>query len=538
VLMLPYSDEIRAGSKGVPFAGWKDIHTCGGPCNYLDSMYTSPSDFFQPKREPGDSRAISMWGEMLGAASPDDYDKLVHSFDSAHPSGYELDDMSKVLAGYHQYLDKWGFRKAFPTDSSLFQAIGYRTYYFWQRVIEQSRTDNINDFLVISGWESTTIDNHSGLVDNHRFFKGDPKIIAQACQPEMLFIQPRRMIVAKTEKDVVDVFLINEMNRTGAQTLKITAKRPDGSVVFTTEKACNAIGGDTFGQLLAEGIEIPPANAAGMMTIEATLTPTASESSVLKRTDQVEVVDVTGAPILQNVAVVEPDQEVSATLRDVFHIAPSKFLEASSSNHLDAIVIASKSNKNRLMDGDSKDGQISKAIFKNILGRVKADGTRLVLWPDNSFAAEAFVRELANEKIIKDWSPVENLNAPWFGSWFFLRKHWLLSGLPTDCAMDWRYGVSAFSGPEWLKESPGGSVTRGFVMDADGMEAFIGFGADHNPKVGTAGCVIPYGRGEIVFFSLPQMVRSLQPGKFAMNPVICQRMLGNALRATAPSKVE
>ena len=169
---------------------------------------------------------------------------------------------------------------------------------------------------------------------------------------------------------------------------------------------------------------------------------------------------------------------------------------------------------------------------------MKADGTRLVLWPDNSFAAEAFVRELANEKIIKDWSPVENLNAPWFGSWFFVRKHWLLSGLPTDCAMDWRYGVSAFSGPEWLKESPGGSVTRGFVMDADGMEAFIGFGADHNPKVGTAGCVIPYGRGEIVFFSLPQMVRSLQPGKFAMNPVICQRMLGNALRATAPSKVE
>ncbi len=96
--------------------------------------------------------------------------------------------------------------------------------------------------------------------------------------------------------------------------------------------------------------------------------------------------------------------------------------------------------------------------------------------------------------------------------------------------MDWRYGVSGFNGPEWLKESPGGSVTRGFVMEADGMDAFIGFGADHNPKVGTAGCVIPYGKGEIVFFSLPQMVRSLQPGKFAMNQVICEKMLGNALR--------
>jgi len=30
VLMLPYSDEIRYGSKAINFAGWKDVHTCGG----------------------------------------------------------------------------------------------------------------------------------------------------------------------------------------------------------------------------------------------------------------------------------------------------------------------------------------------------------------------------------------------------------------------------------------------------------------------------------------------------------------------------
>jgi beta-galactosidase len=416
---------------------------------------------------------------------------------------------------------------------SSLSMIGYRTYYFWQRVVEQSRADNINDFLVISGWESTTIDNHSGLVDNHRFFKSDPKVIAQACQPEMLFIQPRHMIVAKGDKDLVDIFLINEKNRSDAQTLKIVVKQSDGKVIFSTEKSCTAVGGDTFGQLLAEGIELPPADAAGMMTIEASLIPTARGVSTLTRKDQVEVVDVAGAPVLQNVVVVEPDQEVTATLRDVFHIAPLKLSEVPSSNHLDAIVLAPKSNRNRLLNGNNSGAEISKELFKSVLARVKEDGTRLVLWPDNSFAAEAFVRELGDEKIVKNWSGVENLNAPWFGSWFFVRKHWLLNGLPTDCAMDWRYGVSAFSGPEWLKESPGGSVTRGFVMDADGMDAFIGFGADHDPKVGTSGCVIPYGKGEIVFFSLPQMVRSLQPGKFAMNPVICQRLLGNALQATA-----
>ncbi len=197
--MLPYSDEIREGSKTLPYAGWRDTHTCGGPCNYLDNMYKNPLDFGQ-RRGDNDHRLINVWGEMLGAATPDDYDKLVHSFDAAHPTGYELDDMKQILGGYHQYLDKWGFRQAFPTDSLLFQALGYRMYYFWQRVVAQSRAANTNDYLVISGWESTTIDNHSGMVDNHRFFKGDPAVIAKATKPLMLFIQPRHMIVAKATR--------------------------------------------------------------------------------------------------------------------------------------------------------------------------------------------------------------------------------------------------------------------------------------------------------------------------------------------------
>ncbi len=296
VLMLPYSDEIRYGSKAINFAGWKDVHTCGGPCNYLDNLYTDPLHFSQ--RQPdADHKEICIWGETLGAATPDDYDHLVHSFDAAHPTGYELADMTKILNGYHQFLDKWGFRQAFPTDSSLFQAIGYRTYYFWQRIIEQTRMDNASDGIVISGWESTTIDNHSGMVDNHRFMKGDPKVIAEACQPEVLVIQPRHVIVARGETNLVDVFLINEVNRTGPQLLKLAARRSDGASAFATEITVTAQGGDTYGQLLAGAIEIPAADAAGIMTLEATLSPQSGDFSTLQRTGQVEVIDVAGAPI-------------------------------------------------------------------------------------------------------------------------------------------------------------------------------------------------------------------------------------------------
>jgi beta-galactosidase len=457
---------------------------------------------------------------------------LVHSFDADHPTGYELADMTKILNGYHQFLDKWGFRQAFPTDSSLFQAIGYRTYFFWQRIVEQTRMDNANDGIVISGWESTTIDNHSGIVDNHRFFKGDPKVIAEACQPEVLVIQPRHVIVAKGDKNLVDVFLINEVNRTGPQSLKLIARRPDGSIAFTTEKSVNSKGGDTYGQLLAEAIEIPAADVAGMLTLEATLTPRSGSFSTLHRTGQVEVIDVVGAPIFQNIAVLEPDQEVDTTLRDVFHVTPAKFSATAVSNHLDAIVLASKLNQQDLGNADSlkKPSEISKEVFKDALDHVHDDGICLILWPDNNRVAEAFAKELGKLNVVKYSGNVGNLNAPWFGSWNFVRKHWLLDGLPVDCAMDWRYGISAFNGPEWLKEKPGGSVTDGYLIDAPGMEVAVGFGADHNPNIGIAGCVIPYGKGKIVFYSLSQLVTSLQPGNYATHPVVAQRLLGNALR--------
>jgi beta-galactosidase len=532
VLMLPYTDEIRYGGKTLAFAGWKDVHTCGGPCNYLDNLYTDPTHFFQRQKET-DRKEICVWGETLGAATPDDYDRLVHSYDAAHGSGYELDDMTRILDGYHQYLDKWNFRKAFPTDSSLFQALGYRMYYFWQRIVEQSRADNANDSIVISGWESTTIDNHSGLLDNHRFFKSDPSVVAKACQPEMIFIQPRHMIEAKGDKELVDIFLLNETNRTGPQTLKFTARRPDGSVAMQIEKPAVAVGGDTYGQLLAEAIEVP-ADAAGMLALEATLTPAGSAACALEATDQVEVVALAGQPILNNIAVCESDHEVAQILKELFHVTPCDITALPASTRLDAIVLSTKSMSKTLAHTNSPDEhaepQITESCFDAALARVKDDGTRLVLWPDNNISANTFAKALAARHIVHYEGFAGNLGAPWFGSWYFVRQHWLLDGLPADCAMDWRYGISAFNGPSWLHDTPRGTDTEGLLLDAPGMEAVIGYGADHSPKIGTAGCVIPYGKGRIVLYCLPQLVRSLLPGDFAISPVICRRLLENALR--------
>lgn len=519
VRMMPYDDTIVYGSKTVPFAGWRDVHTCGGPCNYLDSLYLDP-DHFSQHWEPEAKGQIAIWGEALGAATPDDYDRLVHSFDAAHPTGYELDDMRTILDGYHTFLDKYGFRPEFPTDSSLFQAINARAYEFWRRIVEQSRFDDTMDGLVISGWESTSIDNHSGLLDNHRFFKGDPQTIAAATKPEVLVVQPRRVIVAKGDKATVDFYLINEVDRKGPQKLAIVARRPDGSVAFTDARTVEAKGGDTYGQLLAQEIQVP-ADAAGMLTIEASLTPVSGAGSTLTKHEPIEVLDVASGPLSTNVAVVENGDEVAKTLRS-WGVNPKPLDSA----QLDAIVIAPKATGH---DQNSAPKPSDELMIRS-LERVKNEGVRLVLWPDDNFRAENFVRQLREQRVTTGGDRVGNLNAPWFGDWFFVRKHWLLDGLPSGCAMDWRYGVSAFSGAGWLQENPGGAVADGYQLDAPGMEVAVGFGADHNPKVGVSGCVIPYGKGQIVLMALPQLVRSLGEGTYSISPVVARKLLANALR--------
>ena len=402
----------------------------------MDNLYTDPTHFGQ-RQPPEAAKEITVWGEMLGSGSPDDYDRLVHSFDAQHPSGYELDDMTKILAGYHDFLDKYGFRKAFPTDSSLFQAIGYRTYYFWQRVLEQARADNVNDGLVVSGWESTTIDNHSGIVDNHRFFKGDPRVFAKGTQPEDLFLQPRQMIVAKGGKDLVDVFLLNERQSQRPADAPLHGEEPR-----RLDRLHHAADGQRHGRRHLRAVDRGSDRGARERGGHARICRPASRrriptDGVLLGNDQIEVIDVPGAPIAQKIAVSEPDHEVADTLKNVFHVTPVVYAGATTAGPLDAIVLASKSSDSEL-DAKAEPGsangkgpaRVSRPLMEDALKRVHDDGTRLVLWADTNSAAEAFCKELARTGVATYGGYVGNLGAPWFGSWFFVRKHWLLDGLP------------------------------------------------------------------------------------------------------------
>ena len=72
------------------------------------------------------------------------------------------------------------------------------------------------------------------------------------------------------------------------------------------------------------------------------------------------------------------------------------------------------------------------------------------------------------------------------------------------------------------------------------MEVAVGFGADHSTRVGISGCVIPYGKGQIVLMTLPQEVRSLGEGDFAMSRVVAtlSDSRNNVIRSKTDGKTE
>ena len=340
VCMLPYSTNFLYDN-GTGYSGWNDQHTVGGPGNYQDSLYVNATSYshYQPN-----TNEIGMWGEMLGVGVPDDHQAIVNWYQTngVATTGYDLPLHQQVLSAYNGFLDKWGFRSSYPTASSLFYEIGKKSYFFWQKITENARMSDANDFMVISGWESTMIENHSGLVDSHRNFRTDPSIIRQAMNPEVLVIRPKRFVLKPGETANVNVHLINETGRSDAQTLTLTAHNPDGSILFTTNKSVTVTGGNVFGQVLATNLTFVAATN-GTVLIDGTLQPNGGAGDVLTNEVQLLVVDpAVGGPLPSRIVVCEAKNQITSTLSNVFNITA---LNNSSLNaSLDAIVMTPGAN--------------------------------------------------------------------------------------------------------------------------------------------------------------------------------------------------
>ncbi|HUO08391.1 MAG TPA: glycoside hydrolase family 2 TIM barrel-domain containing protein [Phycisphaerae bacterium] len=316
VLALPYSDEVLH-SDNSGFSGWWDQHTAmDSRGEYIDNMYTSPTDW---QYRTDNTKEIVCWGEMATGASPDDHSAVARWYAEREKPGYDRLAAETIRDSYQKFIDTYGFDAAFPTAESLFLGAGNKHYFSAARIFENARISDPVDYIVLSGWESTIIDNHSGMTDALRNLKGNPFELHRAGADELLVVRPRHSVVARGEPIVFDVHLINEHRRQGPQTLSVIVNNSDGKKLLDATDIVAAAGGDTYGQLLKDSYKVATATP-GTYTITARLQATTGNADPLDRTEQVLVIDPIPSPISRHVAYVDPSGRIAQLLKDRFKI--------------------------------------------------------------------------------------------------------------------------------------------------------------------------------------------------------------------------
>ena len=315
VWSLPYSDAWMHDD-GTGRSGWWDQHTAlDSPGVWVDAMYKSPVDF---KYRTDNRKEVVVWGEMATGASPDDHTAIVNWYKTYHQTGYDLAAHEAILTAYDKFLDDHQFRSAFPTAETLFQQAGAKHYFSAAHLLENVRMCDAVDYIVLSGWESTTIDDHSGLVDSLRQLKANSTLIHQAAQPEVLVVRPRHYVIANGDTAIVDVHQINEQNLTGSWRLTVTASMAGRKPLFHADYPVELIGGETFGQLLKQDIQFK-VDQPGLVTIHAALSSKAGDQPVIERDEPLLVIDTQPTALKGTIACCGESEKMITALKRQFN---------------------------------------------------------------------------------------------------------------------------------------------------------------------------------------------------------------------------
>ena len=154
---------------------------------------------------------------------------------------------------------------------ALTQSLGNIAYYYHGRMIENARIGNNTDAYTINGWESEKIENHSGIVDCFRNPKGNPQLLAYYNQPLYVAVKLRTKITHAPASVVADFHIVNEVNLHGPHTLSVWLEDAAHAQLWMQDYPVNVSGGDTYGELLAERIQISVTAGPGTCTVAAEL---------------------------------------------------------------------------------------------------------------------------------------------------------------------------------------------------------------------------------------------------------------------------
>ncbi|PTY05715.1 hypothetical protein DB347_15230 [Opitutaceae bacterium EW11] len=249
--------------------GWYDVHHAGGPAVWNESLYRSPAEFYG---QTDNTKEVVYWGEEGALSTPPRLEKIERELSRTPHPGWDGALYREWFRAFDAFLTEKKLRDAFPSVDALTTAMGAVSLGHQGRRIENIRMSNIADGYAINGWESEIVENHSGIVDCFRNPKADPAILAYYNQPLYVAVKARTSVLAAPGKLVADFFIVNELGLQGPHTLRVVLRGSNGRDLASAERKVVVQGGDTYGQLLAEGLEFPVgAGDLGELKLEASL---------------------------------------------------------------------------------------------------------------------------------------------------------------------------------------------------------------------------------------------------------------------------
>ncbi|MGA2350268.1 MAG: sugar-binding domain-containing protein [Terracidiphilus sp.] len=512
----PYSDKMHRSDEE-PWGGWWNNHQGAGD-QWYDQFYKDSEHFtyLQPLKT-----ALVEFGEMEGCAVADNHPLMIHQIMSGQFGGngksYDLEDHRQIVTGCEKFLDRWGFRKAFPTSEHLYRALGNKCYESWQQYMENVRICDAVDFAAISGWESTAIENHSGIVDNLRNFKGDPELIASSLHPVRPVAKQHQLCYALGEEAVFDLYLLNDSGRSISGNLRFSMIAPGGKLTELGAWPAPANVTDQFSYTIQTGFSTPTLNVEGIYRFHfscdadphATFTREIWVANTQPGFARPLSIGISG--VLHN---------VRQQLAQLTGIQLSEFTVG---EHYDLIVTSGvvKGSKLDRAIGDEtgleaqpahaaapNTPQVKGQIAEDALAAVRAGTPLLAMIPDD-YLADGVAGQLAALGAFTYHGQVGDLRAPWMGNWLFVRAHATFAFMPADRILGVHYQANG-------KASNGMLIER--ASGAPDPEVILGYSRDHDRQVGAASFSCKLGSTSVLVHRAP-----------AFNAPLQQRWLANSI---------
>jgi len=502
-MYLPYNDHYYR-SDVEQWGGWWVEHQGAGD-QWYDKFYRSKDDYIhQQKGKP----FIVEFGEMQGCATADNHEAMIVEILAKGGKSYDLQDHKDIVAATNSYIERWGFKPAFPTSEALFLSVGRKVYESWRNYLENIRLGETVDIACVSGWESTSIENHSGVVDNLRGFKADPTLMSQALRPVMAIAKSRALAYAAGESAELDLWLFNDTAKPAAGELVLSLIGPGGEIEILGRWPVPTQSPDQFSYLIAERVRTPALTREGLNRIRIAVGDIVSDREIWVTT----AAPKPAKPIRLGVS------GVAKSLREQLTAVPGVVIEDFKPGVRYAGIVASGLKTDEIvrrqvgeqtgLEAQPKKGEKPVVVLgelpPEVLAAVKG-GTPLLAMVQEDGLADGVAKQLSALGLFDYAGQVGGLRAPWMGNWNYVRAHATFAGLPADMAMSVLHQVE-------------GQPSNGLVVEGQGVEVIAAYSRDHDRKNGAASFIARQERARVLVHRLPDMAKPLQ-----------QRWLANAV---------